>query len=131
MIISKNRPQHLFFSFISLIFIYFVEYETIVRSSAWSFGHSDPDPSSVLCLGRKTKIQIFTTSCRIFTIIQTSFWIKDSFIMVQFLAKSLRIKNWTLLSIFAKDWAIILWSCYLVWTLTSLINVYCDKVYSF
>ena len=28
-------------------FLYFFEYETIVRSSAWSFGHSDPDPSSV------------------------------------------------------------------------------------
>ena len=30
------KREHLFF-----------EYETIVRSSAWSFGHSDPDPSSV------------------------------------------------------------------------------------
>ena len=33
-----------FFSF--MILIYFLKYETIVRSSAWSFGHSDPDPSS-------------------------------------------------------------------------------------
>ena len=30
-----------------LILIYFFEYETIVRSSATSAGHSDPDPSSV------------------------------------------------------------------------------------
>ena len=28
------------------IFIFF-KYETIVRSITWSFGHSDPDPSSV------------------------------------------------------------------------------------
>jgi hypothetical protein len=27
--------------------IYFSKYKTIVRSSTWSFGHSDPDPSSV------------------------------------------------------------------------------------
>ena len=37
--------QDLFFYFINLIFIYFFRYET--RSRAWSFGHSDPDPSSV------------------------------------------------------------------------------------
>ena len=36
-----------FFLFSLLIFIYFFKYETIVRSSAWFFGHSDPDPSSV------------------------------------------------------------------------------------
>ena len=29
------------------IFIILFKYETIVRSSAWYFGHSDPDPSSV------------------------------------------------------------------------------------
>ena len=40
----QNGPQH----FLSLLYIYiFFKYETIVRSSAWSFGHSDPDPSSV------------------------------------------------------------------------------------
>ena len=26
----------------------FSKYEAIVKSSAWSFGHSDPDPSSVI-----------------------------------------------------------------------------------
>ena len=31
-----------------LIFIYFFKYETIVRSSAWSFGHLDFDPSTVV-----------------------------------------------------------------------------------
>ena len=30
-----------------LLFIYLSKYETIVRSSALSFGHADPDPSSV------------------------------------------------------------------------------------
>ena len=29
------------------IFIYFFKYETIVKSSSWFFGHSDPDPSCV------------------------------------------------------------------------------------
>ena len=34
--------------FFSLLYIYFFfKYETIVRTSAWSFGHSDPDPSTV------------------------------------------------------------------------------------
>ena len=35
--------------FLSLLYfdLFFFKYETIVRSSAWSFGHSDPDPSSV------------------------------------------------------------------------------------
>ena len=47
----KNSPQDLFSL---LIFIYFFEYETIVRSSAWSFGHSDPDPSSVNKTPKKT-----------------------------------------------------------------------------
>jgi hypothetical protein len=36
--------------FVSFAFIYFLKYETIVRRSAWSFGHSDPDPSSVILL---------------------------------------------------------------------------------
>ena len=35
------------FFFLFYILIYFFKYETIVRSSAWSVGHSDPDPSSV------------------------------------------------------------------------------------
>ena len=42
----KNRPQERFFVFYIFIFIYFLKYETIVRSRASSFGHSDPDPSS-------------------------------------------------------------------------------------
>ena len=40
----QNRQQKLFFLIYILSLIYFFEYETIVRSSAWSFGHSDPDP---------------------------------------------------------------------------------------
>ena len=43
-----KRLTGFFFLFHILILIYFLEYETIVRSSAWPFGHSDPDPSSVL-----------------------------------------------------------------------------------
>ena len=41
-----------FFLFSLLIFNYFFEYETNVRSSAWSFCHSDPNPSSVNSTGR-------------------------------------------------------------------------------
>ena len=36
-----------FFFLFTLIFIYFFKYETIVRNSASSFGHSDPYPGSV------------------------------------------------------------------------------------
>ena len=43
----QNPPQDLFFLFYILILIYFLKYQTIVRNSAWSFGHSDPHPSSV------------------------------------------------------------------------------------
>ena len=46
-IISKQAHRSFFFRFYIFIFIYFFKYETIVRSSAWSFGHSDPDLSSV------------------------------------------------------------------------------------
>ena len=42
----QNRPQ----DFFSFIFIYFLKYETIIRRSAWSFGHSDSDSSSVILL---------------------------------------------------------------------------------
>ena len=38
------------FFFLFYIFIYFLKYETIFRSSTWSFGHSDPDPSSVIII---------------------------------------------------------------------------------
>ena len=45
----QNGSQDFFlFLFSFLILIYFSIYETTVRRSrAWSFGHSDPDPSSV------------------------------------------------------------------------------------
>ena len=42
----KNGLQ--VFSLLYLNFHLFSRFETIVRSSAWSFGHSDPDPSSVI-----------------------------------------------------------------------------------
>ena len=38
----------LFFSFLYFNFHLFFRYETVVRSSALSFGDSDPDPSSVI-----------------------------------------------------------------------------------
>ena len=44
---SKNGSQELFFSFIFKFSFNFFKYETIVRISACSFGHSHPDPSSV------------------------------------------------------------------------------------
>ena len=43
----QKPPQVVFFFYI-LILIYFFKYETIVRSSAWSFGHSYLDPGSVI-----------------------------------------------------------------------------------
>ena len=42
-IISKTAHR-IFFLFSLLIYCF--KYEVIVRSSAWSFGHTDPDPSS-------------------------------------------------------------------------------------
>ena len=42
----QNGSQEFFFSYI-LIFIYFFKYETIVRNTAWLFGHSDTGPGSV------------------------------------------------------------------------------------
>ena len=44
---SKENKNHIHIYIHTLIFIYFFEYETIVRSSPWSLGHSDPDPSRV------------------------------------------------------------------------------------
>jgi hypothetical protein len=44
----QNRPQDLFFSFVFQFSFIFFEYKTIARSSARSFGHSDPDQSSML-----------------------------------------------------------------------------------
>ena len=43
----QNGSQDFFFLFYILILIDIFKYETIVRSSAWSFCHSDPDPSNV------------------------------------------------------------------------------------
>ena len=46
----QNGSQDFFsllYLYSNLNFIVFFQYETIVRSSAWSFGHSHPDPSSV------------------------------------------------------------------------------------
>ena len=45
----QNSSQD-FFVFYILIIIYVFKYETIVRISAWSFGHPDPVPSSVFSL---------------------------------------------------------------------------------
>ena len=47
----KSPTGSFVFLFYMLIFIYFFKYETIVRSSTWSFGHSDPDRSSVIATG--------------------------------------------------------------------------------
>ena len=59
-----KRLTGFFFLFYILISIQFLKYETIVRSSASSFGHSDPDPSSVpyleTYLNTRTCIQICT-----------------------------------------------------------------------
>ena len=44
---KSKPPAEYFFRVFLLIFIYIFKYKTIVRSSAYSFGHSDPDPSSV------------------------------------------------------------------------------------
>jgi hypothetical protein len=45
---SETAHRIFFFSFIFIFKIsFFFKYETIFRSSGWSFGHSDPDPSSV------------------------------------------------------------------------------------
>ena len=58
----QKPPTGSFFLFYILIFICLFIYETIVRSSAWSFGHSDPDPSGVwtehLSLRSQSKIRI-------------------------------------------------------------------------
>ena len=47
--ISKS-PCGIFFSLLYFnLYLFFFKYETIVRSSTSSFGHSDPDPSIVRC----------------------------------------------------------------------------------
>ena len=57
--IFQKPPTGSFFLFYILIFIYFFKYETIVRSSAWSFGHSDPDPSSVIYFGKAADLSLY------------------------------------------------------------------------
>ena len=42
----QNGSQD-FFLFYIVILIYIFKYESIVKSSAWSFGHSNLDPNSV------------------------------------------------------------------------------------
>ena len=44
---SSKTDRRIFFSRL-YIYIFFLKYETIVRSSSYYFGDSDPDPSSVL-----------------------------------------------------------------------------------
>ena len=44
----QNDLQDFFSLFYILISIYFLRNETIIGRSALSFGHSDPDPSSVI-----------------------------------------------------------------------------------
>ena len=45
----KDHPEEPFFlSLLFIVFIYFLKYETIVKSGASFFGHSGPDPSSML-----------------------------------------------------------------------------------
>jgi len=46
----QKPPTGSFFLFYILVLVCFFEYETIVGSGAWSFGHSDPYPSSVYCI---------------------------------------------------------------------------------
>ena len=43
----KKPPHMTFFHCYTSILVHFLEYETAVRSSNSSFGHSDPDSSSV------------------------------------------------------------------------------------
>ena len=46
----QTGSQDFFPLFYILILIYFFKYETIVISSTRSFGHSDPDPRSVVLI---------------------------------------------------------------------------------
>ena len=67
-IMSKTARWN-FSSLYILIFIYFFKYETTVRSSASSFGHSDPDPGSVLSY-------IHTLIRYFFLSLETNLWCK-------------------------------------------------------
>ena len=48
LIVQRSKTAYRFFSLLYLNFHLFSKCETIVKSRAWSFGHSDPDPSSVI-----------------------------------------------------------------------------------
>ena len=52
----QKPPTGFFFLFYTSILFIFLKYETIVRSSASSFGHSDPDPSCVQVLEENDKL---------------------------------------------------------------------------
>ena len=63
LLVQPSKTAHrIFFSLLYLIFLYFFRYETIVRSSAWCFGHSDPDPSSVFSMNCSSAI-VFLPNC--------------------------------------------------------------------
>ena len=62
---ALQNGSHDFF-FLFYIFIYSFKYETIVRSSAWSFGQLDPGPSSVLYLPPKRESHLRYTAMSLF-----------------------------------------------------------------
>jgi hypothetical protein len=57
----QKPPTGYFFLFYILIYIF--ECETIFRSSTSSFGHSDPDPSSVGCSGTLAILHTHMGAC--------------------------------------------------------------------
>ena len=46
-------------------YYYYFEYETIDRSSAWSFGHSDPHPSSTCSMYDKPLLRLINSGLSI------------------------------------------------------------------
>ena len=68
LLVQPSKTAHrIFFLFYILIFVYFFKYETIVRNSAWSFGHSDPDLSSVKSIPIFSLFQFLKTVARLRT----------------------------------------------------------------
>ena len=55
----QNGSNDFSFLFSTLIFIYFLKYETIVRSSVCSFYYSDPYPSSVKSNWKSYRLFLF------------------------------------------------------------------------
>ena len=86
---SKTAHRIFFFLFYTLIFIYFIKYETIVRSSTWSFGHLDPDPSSVFSDWHSSR---FCCKCILFTT-------KNEFLSLN------PKKTWLLGGVFGENWS--------------------------